>query len=70
MDFAELTCNLPIADCIQEVAENPVRLGMHVGAIVVPLQRLKSIDRVVLCHRILDLRFLTPPAALILSIAS
>jgi hypothetical protein len=57
VDFAELTCNLSIADCNKEVAENRVRLRMNVGAIVVPLQRLKSINRVLLCHRVLDLRF-------------
>ena len=48
MDLAELTCDLSIADCIKEVAENRVRLRMHVGAFVVPLQRLKFIDRVFL----------------------
>jgi hypothetical protein len=57
VDLAELTCNLSIADCIKEVAENCVRLRMHVGAFVVPLQRLKSIDRVLLGHRVLDLQF-------------
>ena len=55
VDLAELTCDISIADCIKEVAENRVRLRMHVGAFVVPLQRLKFIDRVLLGHGVLDL---------------
>jgi hypothetical protein len=62
VDLAELTCNLSIADCIKEVAENRVRLRMHVGAFVVPLERLKSIDRVLLGHQVLDFAVLEDTA--------
>lgn len=52
MNFTELPRNLPITDRLQEVAENRFRLRMHVGATVGSLERLKSIDRFLLCHRI------------------
>ena len=56
MDLPELACDLSIAECIEEVAENLVSVCVHVGAFAVPLQRLKSINRVLLGHGVLDLR--------------
>ena len=55
MDLAELTCDISIADCINEVAEDRLRLHMYVEAFAVPLQALELIDRLLLGHRVLDL---------------
>ena len=57
MNFAKLACDFPIADCIEEVAENGVRARVHVGAFIVTLQRLKFLNRVLLNHGLFDLRF-------------
>jgi hypothetical protein len=60
--LAELTCNLSIAVCIKESAENRVRLRMHVDASVAFLQRLKFVDRVFIGHHALALRPWEVPA--------
>lgn len=57
VDPPELACDLSIADCIEKVAENRVSVRVHVGAFAVPLQRLTFINRVLLGHGVLDLRF-------------
>jgi len=59
MDFPEFACDFSMTDCIEEVAENSVGVPVHVGATLaaVPLQRLKFHNRVLLSHRVLDLRF-------------
>jgi hypothetical protein len=62
VDLAELTCNLSIAVCIKESAENRVCLRMHVEASVAFLQRLKFVDRVFIGHHALALRSWEVPA--------
>jgi hypothetical protein len=57
VDPPELACDLSIADCIEEVAENRVSVGVHVGAFAVPLQGLKFINSLLLGHGVFDLRF-------------
>ena len=59
VDFPEFACDFFIADCIEEVAENGVRVRVHVEAAfaAVLLQRLKFLNRVLLCHGVFDLRF-------------
>ena len=52
MNLAELPSNLSITDKLQKIAENRVRLRMHVGATFGSLQILKSIDCFLLCHRV------------------
>lgn len=68
MDFLEFACDFSITDCIEKVAENGVRVRVHVRAAfaAVPLQRLKFLNRVLLSHGVLDLRWkqLTFQAAL------
>ena len=57
MDFPEFTRNLSVADCIKEVTEDLVRVRVHVGALAVPLQRLKFPNRFLLNRGVFDLRF-------------
>jgi hypothetical protein len=57
VDLPELACDLAIAGCIEEIGENRVSVRVHVGAFSVPLQGLKFLNRVLLGHGELDLRF-------------
>jgi hypothetical protein len=56
VDFAEFACDFPVADRIEEVAENGVRARVHVGTFAAPLQRLEFLDRVLPNHGLFDLR--------------
>jgi hypothetical protein len=56
VDLPELACDLSIADCIKEVAENRLGVRVHVAAFTVPLQRSKFINRVFLGHGMLDFK--------------
>jgi hypothetical protein len=56
VDLPELACDLSIADCIKEVAENRLSVRVHVGAFTVLLQRSKFINRVFLGHGMLDFK--------------
>lgn len=57
MDHPELACDLSIADCIEEAAENHLGVHMHVGASAVLLQQSKFINRVSLERDVLDFWF-------------
>jgi hypothetical protein len=57
VDLSELACDLSIADCIEEVAEDRLSVRMHVGAPAVPLQRFKFIDRVLLGRGVVNFLF-------------
>jgi hypothetical protein len=57
VDLPELACDLFIAGCIKEVAENRLSFRVHVGGFTVPLQRSKFINRVLLGHGMPDFRF-------------
>jgi len=56
VDFPEFACDFSISDGIEKVAENGVRNNVHVGAFAVSLQRLKSLNCVLLNHGVFDLR--------------
>ena len=59
MNFLEFARNFSIADCFEEVAENDVRVHVHIGAVFAAmlLQRVKFLNRVLLSLEVFDTRF-------------
>ena len=57
MDLPKFTCDLYMADRIEEVAKNRVCVYMHVGALAMILEIFKFPYRVLLGHDGFDLQF-------------
>ena len=57
MDLPKFTCDLYMADRIEEVAKNRVCVCMHVGALAMILEIFEFPYRVLLGHDVFDLQF-------------
>jgi hypothetical protein len=57
VDLPKFTCDLYMADRIEEVAKNRVCVCMHVGALAMILEIFKFSYRVLLGHDVFDLQF-------------